>query len=176
MIKSVGIDLAGEGEHKVRCLDEKAQMCDGFSFDTSRVGLAKLEGTDCVRAAKGGGEKRYYGVHWTSSAGEAGIYDTGVINPSYNNLTWFERADSIAGLKQIMQRGGEGTGAKHTDVAIIFDASNVPARPGGGGFRTVGPIQIRGDEGVGITWYRNSGVRQHTNRTAAYVRGGRSSY
>ena len=43
MIKSVGIDLAGEGEHKVRCLDEKAQMCDGFSFDTSRVGLAKLE-------------------------------------------------------------------------------------------------------------------------------------
>ena len=43
MIKSVGIDLAGEGEHKVRCLDEKAQMCDGFSFDTSRAGLAKLE-------------------------------------------------------------------------------------------------------------------------------------
>jgi transposase len=43
MIKSVGIDLAGEGEHKVRCLDERAQMCDGFSFDTSRIGLAKLE-------------------------------------------------------------------------------------------------------------------------------------
>ena len=43
MIKSVGIDLAGSGEHKVRCLDEKAQMCDGFSFDTSRAGLAKLE-------------------------------------------------------------------------------------------------------------------------------------
>jgi len=43
MIKSVGIDLGGIGEHKVRCLDEKAQMCDGFGFDTSRVGLAKLE-------------------------------------------------------------------------------------------------------------------------------------
>ena len=43
MIKSVGIYLAGEGENKVRCLDGKVQMCDGFSFDTSRVGLAKLE-------------------------------------------------------------------------------------------------------------------------------------
>jgi len=43
MIKSVGIDLVGIGEHKVRCLDERAQMCDGFSFDTTRAGLAKLE-------------------------------------------------------------------------------------------------------------------------------------
>jgi len=43
MIKSVGIDLAGEGEHKVRCLDERAQMCDGFSFETTTAGLAKLE-------------------------------------------------------------------------------------------------------------------------------------
>jgi len=43
MIKSVGIDLAGAGEHKVRCLDERAQMCDGFSFETTRAGLAKLE-------------------------------------------------------------------------------------------------------------------------------------
>lgn len=43
MIKSVGIDLGGIGEHKVRCLDEKAQMCDGFGFETSRAGLAKLE-------------------------------------------------------------------------------------------------------------------------------------
>jgi len=43
MIKSVGIDLAGIGEHKVRCLDERAQMCDGFSFETTRAGLVKLE-------------------------------------------------------------------------------------------------------------------------------------
>jgi len=43
MIKSVGIDLGGIGEHKVRCLDEKAQMCDGFSFETTRAGLVKLE-------------------------------------------------------------------------------------------------------------------------------------
>jgi transposase len=43
MIKSVGIDLAGIGEHKVRCLDERAQMCDGFSFETTTAGLAKLE-------------------------------------------------------------------------------------------------------------------------------------
>lgn len=43
MIKSVGIDLAGAGEHKVRCLDEGAQMCDGFSFETTPEGLAKLE-------------------------------------------------------------------------------------------------------------------------------------
>jgi transposase len=43
MIKSVGIDLAGAGEHKVRCLDERAQMCDGFSFETTMAGLTKLE-------------------------------------------------------------------------------------------------------------------------------------
>ncbi|MFC1981749.1 hypothetical protein ACFLVN_05880 [Chloroflexota bacterium] len=44
MIKSVGIDLAGVGEHKVRCLDEEAQLCDSFGFETSPGGLAKLEG------------------------------------------------------------------------------------------------------------------------------------
>jgi transposase len=43
MIKSVGIDLAGIGEHKVRCLDERAQLCDGFSFETTTAGLEKLE-------------------------------------------------------------------------------------------------------------------------------------
>jgi transposase len=43
LIKSVGIDLAGTGEHKVRCLDEEAQLCDGFSFETTPDGLAKLE-------------------------------------------------------------------------------------------------------------------------------------
>jgi transposase len=43
MIKSVGIDLGGISEHRVRCLDENAQMCDSFGFDTTRVGLAKLE-------------------------------------------------------------------------------------------------------------------------------------
>lgn len=43
MIKSVGIDLAGTGEHKVHCLDEGAQLCDGFSFQTTPEGLAKLE-------------------------------------------------------------------------------------------------------------------------------------
>ena len=43
MIKSVGIDLAGSGEHKVRCLDEQGQMCDGFSFDSTPEGLAKFE-------------------------------------------------------------------------------------------------------------------------------------
>ena len=43
MIKSVGIDLAGAGEHKVRCLDEKGQLCDGFGFESTPEGLAKLE-------------------------------------------------------------------------------------------------------------------------------------
>jgi transposase len=43
MIKSVGIDLAGSGEHKVRCLDEKAELCDGFGFETTPEGLEKLE-------------------------------------------------------------------------------------------------------------------------------------
>jgi len=42
MIKSVGIDLAGTGEHKVRCLDDGAQLCDGFTFQTTPEGLAKL--------------------------------------------------------------------------------------------------------------------------------------
>jgi hypothetical protein len=50
MIKSVGIDLAGTGEHKVRCLDERAQLCDGFGFQTTPDGLAKLE----ERAFSGG--------------------------------------------------------------------------------------------------------------------------
>jgi len=43
MIKSVGIDFASAGEHKARCLDERAEPCDGFDFDTSPDGLAKLE-------------------------------------------------------------------------------------------------------------------------------------
>jgi len=43
MIKSIGIDLAGNGEHKVRCLDEKAEVCDSFGFETTPVGLEKLE-------------------------------------------------------------------------------------------------------------------------------------
>ena len=43
MIKSVGIDLAGAGEHKVRCLDEEGQLCDGFGFGSTPEGLAKLE-------------------------------------------------------------------------------------------------------------------------------------
>ena len=48
MIKSVGIDLAGAGEHKVRCLDEEAQLCDGFGFETTPEGLAKLEAGEVV--------------------------------------------------------------------------------------------------------------------------------
>jgi transposase len=43
VIKSVGIDLASTGEHKVRCLDEEAQLCDGFGFESTPEGLAKLE-------------------------------------------------------------------------------------------------------------------------------------
>jgi transposase len=43
VIKSVGIDLAGSGEHKARCLDERALPCDSFSFQTTLAGLAKLE-------------------------------------------------------------------------------------------------------------------------------------
>jgi transposase len=43
MIKSVGIDLAGAGEHKVRCLDEEGQLCEGFGFESTPEGLAKFE-------------------------------------------------------------------------------------------------------------------------------------
>jgi hypothetical protein len=43
MIQSVGIDFGKTGPHKVRCLDEQAQQCDGFIFHTTPEGLAKLE-------------------------------------------------------------------------------------------------------------------------------------
>ena len=39
MIKSVGIDFH-QGKHVVRCLDERAQLCDGLSFQTTPEGLA----------------------------------------------------------------------------------------------------------------------------------------
>jgi len=42
MIYSVGIDLH-KGQHRVHCLDEKAQPCDAFSFQTAPEGLAALE-------------------------------------------------------------------------------------------------------------------------------------
>ena len=41
MIYSVGIDLH-KGRHRVYCLDEKAQVCDAFSFYTTSEGLATL--------------------------------------------------------------------------------------------------------------------------------------
>ncbi len=43
MIQSVGIDFGKTGPHKVRCLDERAQQCDGFIFHSTLEGLAKLE-------------------------------------------------------------------------------------------------------------------------------------
>ena len=42
MIYSVGIDLH-QGRHRARCLDERAQPCDGFSFPTTPEGLATME-------------------------------------------------------------------------------------------------------------------------------------
>ena len=42
MIHTVGIDLH-QGQHRARCLDEKAQPCDGFSFSTTPEGLATME-------------------------------------------------------------------------------------------------------------------------------------
>jgi len=42
MIRSVGIDFGEGGPHKVRCLDEQAQLCDGFTFYTTPEGLATL--------------------------------------------------------------------------------------------------------------------------------------
>ncbi len=43
MIQSVGIDFGKTGPHKVRCLDERAQQCDGFIFQSTLEGLEKLE-------------------------------------------------------------------------------------------------------------------------------------
>lgn len=42
MIYSVGIDLH-QGSHRARCLNERAQICDGFTFQTTPEGLTKLE-------------------------------------------------------------------------------------------------------------------------------------
>ncbi|MFQ5987890.1 MAG: IS110 family transposase [Dehalococcoidia bacterium] len=42
MIHSVGIDLH-QGRHRARCLDERAQPCDSFNFQTTPEGLATLE-------------------------------------------------------------------------------------------------------------------------------------
>jgi transposase len=42
LIYSVGIDLH-QGSHRARCLDERAQICDGFTFQTTPEGLTKLE-------------------------------------------------------------------------------------------------------------------------------------
>jgi len=42
MIRSVGIDLH-QGQHRARCLNERAQPCDSFSFQTTPEGLATLE-------------------------------------------------------------------------------------------------------------------------------------
>jgi transposase len=41
-IRTVGIDFH-QGQHRVRCLDERAQPCDSFSFQTTPEGLATLE-------------------------------------------------------------------------------------------------------------------------------------
>lgn len=42
MIKSVGIDFH-QGKHIVRCLDERAQLCDSLNFESTPEGLAILE-------------------------------------------------------------------------------------------------------------------------------------
>jgi len=42
MVRSVGIDLH-QGRHRARCLDDGAQSCDSFSFQTTPEGLATLE-------------------------------------------------------------------------------------------------------------------------------------
>jgi len=42
MIRSVGIDFHRD-QHRARCLDDRAQPCDSFSFQTTPEGLAKLE-------------------------------------------------------------------------------------------------------------------------------------
>ena len=42
MICSVGIDLH-QGSHRARCLDDRAQLCDRFTFQTTPERLATLE-------------------------------------------------------------------------------------------------------------------------------------
>lgn len=42
IIRSVGIDFH-QGQHRVRCLDDRAQPCDSFGFQTNPEGLETLE-------------------------------------------------------------------------------------------------------------------------------------
>ncbi len=153
-----------------------------------RVGLVnmrarsyKLDGYSTVlpnggagKATNGGGEK-VYGVHWTSRKGSEGMDLTGSIKASDNNLTWFEKASS-PGQFAILKSGGKGTGAGKNQVAIIFDATDLPHTPGAGGFRARGAIPLSGLNGRGITWYHNSGVQQHVNRILRYIAEGRTTY
>ncbi|MFC2060317.1 hypothetical protein ACFLTZ_04405 [Chloroflexota bacterium] len=71
MIKSIGMYLAGVGEHKIRCLDEEAQLCDGFGFETTPEGLAKLE----ERVSRDGSNKREHFLNLSiSSCSVNGIF------------------------------------------------------------------------------------------------------
>ena len=42
MIRSVGIDFHKD-RHMARCLDDRGQPCDSFSFQTTPEGMATLE-------------------------------------------------------------------------------------------------------------------------------------
>ena len=121
---------------------------------------------------------RVYGVHWTSLKGEAGIESSGLIRAS-NDLIWFERAESLPQLKQLLQRGGTGTGARGNRFAIVVDLTGLrPRIMGGGGaaYRLPDGLPLTGLDGRGITWYSNTGAGGDINKIVTFIRQGRRSY
>ena len=122
--------------------------------------------------------RRVYGVHWTTLRGAAGIEATGIIRARHD-LVWFERAESLAQLKRILQRGGEGIGPRGNRVAIIVDLAGLrPRIIGGGGvaYRLPDGFAVSGLEGHGITWYFNTGASGEVSKIIDFIRRGRRSY
>ncbi len=122
--------------------------------------------------------RRVYGVHWTTLKGEEGVEATGIIH-SWHDLVWFERADSLAQLKRILQGGGEGTGARGNRVAIIVDLTGLrPRIIGGGGaaYRLPEGFRVSGLEGRGITWYFNTSASGDISKIIHFIRRGKRSY
>jgi len=119
-----------------------------------------------------------YGVHWTTLQHAEEIFERGVIEAS-DDLVWVERATSARQLKDILLRGGAGTGARGNAVAIIVDLEGlVPRHVGGGGIsiRLPDGLRLTGRAGRGVTWWYNSANKREITRIIAYIACGRRTF
>jgi hypothetical protein len=140
-------------------------------------GVVAVTGRLALRSAAAGSNYQY-GVHWTRAQFEAGIWAQQRIvpGPASHGMVWVEPAETLRALRTIMRRGGAGTRARGTDVAIIVDIRGLPHRaPGGGG------IGLRLPEGLdlrerGITWWWNTGSPGEIRRIIEGIAQGRRTY